>query len=74
MIFVFVLQKVVEAFTVLLPLFEFYYLLSLQAAVLFNSPDDGTPQTTTSKETQTPGEKVDAAEKVDVVVEEGLNQ
>ncbi|KAG0589935.1 hypothetical protein KC19_1G058000 [Ceratodon purpureus] len=62
--------KVVETFTVLLPLFEFYYLLSLHAAVLFNGREgQGTPHATDSQ-TQTP---ITLPELPDVVVEEGLD-
>lgn len=55
----FMLQKVVEAFMVLLPLFEFYYLLSLHAAILLNGRQDDSPLNTASKATQTHSEKVD---------------
>ncbi|XP_024373116.1 uncharacterized protein [Physcomitrium patens] len=63
--------KVVEGFTVILPLFEFYYLLSLQAAALGGK--EGTAYTSSSK--REPREKFDTVfeDRRDSGVEAGMD-
>lgn len=61
----------VEGFTVILPLFEFYYLLSLQAAALGGK--EGTAYTSSSK--REPREKFDTVfeDRRDSGVEAGMD-